>query len=158
MLLKVPSPYMLTCERSRCKATMLLTCYLVRSPQSLEWPAPRNSRLCLIISRHIFLSEAIDTIVAFPMSLIPVNDAASSFTQFSHDLRGLPRDRLPCLGVQLIRYFGSRSSGILITCPYHRSRLAAINVSMELIRARLRTSAFLTRLNHLIRRIRRRQR
>ena len=136
----------------------LLTCYLVRSPQSLEWPAPRNTRLCLIISRHIFLFEAIENIVLSTISLIPVNVAASSFTHFSHDLRGLPRDRLPCLGVQLIRYFGSRSSGILITCPYQRSRLAEMYVSMELIRARLRTSAFLTLLNHFIQRIRRRHR
>ena len=132
--------------------------YLVRSPQSLEWPAPRNSRLCLIISRHNFLSEAIEAIVGQAMSPIPVNDAASSLTQFIHDCRGLPRERLPCFGVQLIGYLGSRSSGILTTCPYQRSRIAAINVSMEFIRARLRISTLLTRLNHLIRSIRRRQR
>ena len=39
---------------------------------------------------------------------------------------GRPLDRFPCLGFQSSKYWGSRSSGILLTCPNQRSRLPLI--------------------------------
>ena len=133
----------------------LLTCYLIRSPQSFEWPAPINSRLCLIISLQCFRSLANSFILSSTMLGRPENKAASSSTQLSHDFLGRPLERLPCFGVQLIRYLGTLFSGILVTCPNQRSLLAPMYVSTVLILARFRTSVFLMRWIHLIRSIRR---
>ena len=98
--------------------------YLKRSPQSFEWPAPRNCRLCRIISRQCLRFPANSRTSSSTMSGSPVNSAASSKTHFNQVFLGRPRDLLPCAGVQSSKYLGSLVSGILETCPNQRRRFA----------------------------------
>ena len=71
--------------------------YLIRSPQSFEWPAPRNCRLCPIISLQCLQSSAIFYLIQktilksckicriFPNTFLPVLPWAI-FSISCHDL------------------------------------------------------------------------
>ena len=117
--------------------------YLKRSPQSFEWPAPRNCRLCRIISRQCLRFPANSRTSSSTMSGSPVNSAASSKTHFNQVFLGRPRDLLPCAGVQSSKYLGSLVSGILETCPNQRKRFALMYRATGFILARSRTSSLL---------------
>ena len=79
---------------------MLTYLYLKRSPQSFEWPAPRNCRFCRIISRQCLRFPANSRTSSSTMSGSP----ASSKTHFNQVFLGRPRDLLPCAGVQSSKY------------------------------------------------------
>ena len=51
--------------------------YLIRSPQSFEWPAPRNSRLCRIISLQCLRCSANSSNLSSTMFCSPENTEAS---------------------------------------------------------------------------------
>ena len=126
---------------------------LIRSPQSFEWPAPRNCRLCRIISRQCLRFPANSLTSSSTMSGSPVNNAASSKTHFNQVFLGRPRDLFPCAGAQSSKYLGNLVSGILTTCPNQRRRFALMYHATGLILARSRTSSLLILWNHFTRRI-----
>ena len=107
------------------------------------------SSLCIIqlwcvIFLHPFLSEAILFIlsIVIPLRFI-LSSASSMYTSLSLFL-GRPLDRFPCLGFQSSKYWGNRSSGILLTCPNQRSRMLPIISANDVIGALFKTSSFLT--------------
>ena len=119
----------------------------------MEWPASHTSRRRLIMCLHCTRFPVNSSVVTLSILTTPVNLAASSRTQAIQFFRGLPLDLFPWFGFQCKRNLGIRSSGILTTCPYQRSLAALINVSTDLIPARLRTSSLVTWKNHFILRI-----
>ena len=96
--------------------------YLKRSLQLFEWPAPRNCRLCRIISRQCLRFPDNSRTSSSTMPVSPVKSAASSKTHYNQVFLGRPRDLLPCAVVQSSKYLGSLVSGILTTCPNQRRR------------------------------------
>ena len=131
-------------------ALTYLILYLIRSPQSFEWPAPRNSRLCRIISLQCVRCLANSFALSSWMSASPEKVAVSSRTHFCQFLLGRPLDLLPWAGFQSSRYLGVLCSGIRETCPNQRNLFAPTKVSIGLIRARSKTSTFLVRWYHFI--------
>ena len=87
-----------------------------------DYSALTVSSLCTIqlwcvIFLHPFLSEAILFILSIVIPLwFILSSASSMYTSLSLFL-GRPQDRFPCLGFQSSKYWGKRSSGILLMCP-----------------------------------------
>ena len=77
------------------------------------------------------------TVISLPFSLSRASSIKTSLRCFL----GLPLDCLLCFGFQPSRYLGSRSSGILLTWPNHRSLLEPIICLIGSIEAEFSTSS-----------------
>ena len=93
-------------------------------------PAPRNSRLCQIISLQCLRVPPTHppSQVHCTMYCSPKNTEAASNAFLGHPLHLLPLE-----DDHLRRYIIFRVSGILETCPNHGSRFARTKVSIGLI-------------------------